>query len=133
TVDSGAFSPDGRCVALDHNDGTVTVYELATAKARHVYGNPVAARDATRFALTPPQTRVLFTKHALLLRHAGLDHVVHVWDVVSGKELETFQGHRGAINCLALSPDGKTLASASADTTVLLWDLTRVVRPEAHK
>ena len=41
----------------------------------------------------------------------------------SGKATKTFQGHAAAVTCLAFSPDGKTLATGSGDTTVLLWDL----------
>ncbi len=37
--------------------------------------------------------------------------------------LETFPGHREAILCLAVSPDGKTLATGSSDATIKLWDL----------
>src|SRR5438477_5759254 len=40
------------------------------------------------------------------------------------KERDTLQGHRDRITCLALSADGKMLASASADNTVLLWDMS---------
>ena len=36
---------------------------------------------------------------------------------------QTFRGHTGVINAFAFGADGKTLASASADTTVLTWDL----------
>jgi len=32
-------------------------------------------------------------------------------------------GHRAGILSLAFSPDGKTLASASHDTTVLVWSV----------
>ena len=35
-VQYAAFSPDGRCLALDLNDGTVVVYELATMQPRAV-------------------------------------------------------------------------------------------------
>src|SRR5262249_34489499 len=108
---------------------------LASGQVRRTYG--------TRFAGTkvykPPgerrdgpqllETRVVLGKDSQMLMHAGLDMIVHVWDVASGQELAAFAGHSGAINCLALAPDGKTLASASADTTALLWDLTRVRRP----
>ncbi len=32
-------------------------------------------------------------------------------------------GHTGTVNSVAFSPDGTTLASGSADTTVRLWDV----------
>jgi WD40 repeat protein len=58
-----------------------------------------------------------------------MDKTVKVWDVVSGQILFTFSGQRGIIHSVAFSPDGKRLATASADRTVKVWDVSSVKEP----
>ena len=40
-----------------------------------------------------------------------------------GRQLRELKGHAGSVGCVSLSPDGKTCASGSADTTVRVWDM----------
>ncbi len=37
------------------------------------------------------------------------------------KEFNRLEGHKGGVHCLSFSPDGQTIATASADNTVKLW------------
>ncbi len=48
---------------------------------------------------------------------------VRQWNVADGKLVRVFEGHRDAIYSLALSPDGKILATGSYDQKIKLWDV----------
>src|SRR4051812_11725008 len=52
----------------------------------------------------------------------GLRGEVREWLVAEGKQLRIQEGHKDAIYSLALSPDGKILATGSYDQKIELWN-----------
>ena len=48
--------------------------------------------------------------------------VIKLFDIYSGKEIRTFEKHKGEISDLCFSPDGKSFISENRDQTIL-WDI----------
>ncbi|HWL95105.1 MAG TPA: protein kinase [Phycisphaerae bacterium] len=47
---------------------------------------------------------------------------IHVWDVSTGREVWSVNGHAGRVICAVFSPDGNQLATAGADRILGLWN-----------
>ena len=53
----------------------------------------------------------------------GQDDAIHLLDAVTGRELGVCTGHKQTVYSVAFSPDGETLATASDDSTLKLWNV----------
>jgi WD40 repeat protein len=56
---------------------------------------------------------------------AGNDKAIRVWDIASGKQLFTLNGHEDVISAIAITKDGKYLFSGGKDSpnSIRLWNL----------
>lgn len=139
SITSMAFSPDGRTLATENADRTITLWEIASGKKRVALGNPASKQprqtnativtavfdnDGADFGSNEPAGPIglAFSPDGRALAVRGADRSIRVWDVSAGKEVGRFKGHSGRIETVAFAPDGQTLASGASDTTLLIWD-----------
>jgi WD40 repeat protein len=54
---------------------------------------------------------------------ASHDETLKVWDLETGRELRTLQGHSSSVFGVVVSPDGRRVVSASFDNTLKVWHL----------
>jgi WD40 repeat protein/tRNA A-37 threonylcarbamoyl transferase component Bud32 len=107
-----AFSPDGTHLASSSRDGTVKLWGLPP-QPDTLPLRPHAPVESVAFS---PDRRRIVTAGGI-----G-NHQVKIWDVATGEELRTLEGHPDSVRSVAVSLDGKWIASASFDGTVKVWE-----------
>ncbi len=130
-----AFSPDGKLLAVgaqgnNYVDAPGTIQAIVGAI---ILIDPTTGEQIRRFGsnfsssngrpMTHEITSVSFSPDGAILASGNGDNSIKLWDVNSGRELRTLEGHTWSVLSVAFNPDGKTLASGSGDNSVRLWDV----------
>jgi WD40 repeat protein len=133
-----AFSPDGQIVAVCGSGGGQTGVDLSLLDAtsgREIVTFKGEGLDEVAAMAFSPGGRYLAVGEGR--RYRARDAArrqatrIEVWEVATGTRTGAFEGHTGLIHSLAFSRGGRTLASGSDDTTVLLWDLLPEAAPKS--
>jgi WD40 repeat protein len=114
-----AFSPDGKRLASGGADHSVRLWDVV--KGIEV-ANWQAHADAVTCLAWSSDGQKPWSSDGQKLVTGGKDFVVKGWDAASRELLKAMQGHRESVSSVAFAPDGLSVASASHDGTIRLWD-----------
>jgi WD40 repeat protein len=127
------FTPDGKSLSFvvlgerDKKDELLWeqkyAWDIATRKERAIGKKRFV--KANRDAPLPDIFGAPVSTVGELRATGGATGMIKLWNVATGKLLAAFQGHTGDIRSLALSRDGRTLASGGDE--VKLWDVGKVL------
>jgi RNA polymerase sigma factor (sigma-70 family) len=111
-----AFSADSKRIAVTERENAVRVYETATGRRLHSW----------TLKLTNPYENytcaVVFSPNGKTLAAAATDHLIHLWDLETGRELDPLRGHSWYVTGLAFDPKGHLLYSTGWDGSIRRWD-----------
>lgn len=129
-----ALSPDGKLIASGSDDRKIKLWELSTGKLlrtmeggeEHVYAvafSPDGKRliDGNRDKGNLGELLQNFLGDSDGMRGVSM----RLWDVQTGRLLQTFAEHANDVMDVCFSHDGKRLASASDDKTVTVWQVVK--------
>lgn len=109
-----AFSPDGKKLATACSDGFARIYEAQSGKLL----TTTATKEKNVWKLN-------FSADGKRLATASGDSnssSAKIWNVETGAEIVSLQGHTARVRAIDFSPDGKTIATGSRDGTVRIWN-----------
>jgi WD40 repeat protein len=121
-VAAAAFTPDGETLALGIDGWPSDFRDLKTGTARKDWKLPEPDTDSRGVDFAAGFVFDAAGKRLASTSSRGL-HIA-VWEPASNKRVALFTASGGRrAQCVALSPDGATLATAGTEALVRLWDV----------
>ena len=119
-----AFSPNGKLLAAGSHR-QIRLWNMETGN----WGKGISSIDNRkdgREVFHGAKALVFAPDNTTLINGDGNGRL-QLWDITTGDELITLNGHMEGVETLQFSPNGNTLVSAAQDGTILLWDWNEII------
>jgi WD40 repeat protein len=105
------WTPDGQRIITGSADQSIKIWDASSGREINSIRLSAYCFD---LVLVPDSQQVI----------AAVGNHLEVWDISSGVQLKSLVGHADTVWGMAVTPDGKTIVSASADNTFYAWDFS---------
>lgn len=117
------FSPNGRLLASITLNNVIlwdvmAGKELLTVDSGTVIASSIAFSSDGKLLISAGTQSLNIKTHEV-----GKSTPIKLWDVATGREVRSIDSNTEVINAVAISQDGRLLASGGFDSTIKLWDV----------
>ncbi|MDB9449523.1 WD40 repeat domain-containing protein [Dolichospermum circinale] len=124
SVKAIAVTPDGKTVISGSYDKTIKIWDVETGTEKFTLTAHKYSMSVDAIAVTPDgKTLISVLRHYTIDAFDASDNTIKIWDLGTGTEKFTLEGHSSSVKAIVVTPDGKTVISGSDDNTIKIWDL----------
>jgi WD40 repeat protein/uncharacterized caspase-like protein len=125
-VDSVAFNPDGKLLAVGNSDNSIVLWDSVSRQEARVLKGHVAPVSAVAVS---GDDRVLASALFPGVAGIGREDTIKIWDPVTGQLVRSLIGRHSG-HSIGLSKDGTRLVSGSSGVAMSLWNVSQ---PKAQR
>ncbi len=113
-MNNALFTPDGNGIVTADDLGRIRLWRASTGDPVRTIGSLPEGYSANWAVITPD------SKYVVVARYSGVS--VFDFAATDGKEVRAFNAPGASLYTVAISPDGKLVATGTADGRVMIWD-----------
>lgn len=106
------FSPDGKFIAAACNNNRAWIWNAETGTVIQTEEQ----KGAWKVSFFPDGKRLAVSSSS------SSEPILKIYETATAKEILTLKGHTKRIRALDVSPDGKTIATGSQDSNIIIWN-----------
>jgi WD40 repeat protein/beta-lactamase regulating signal transducer with metallopeptidase domain len=114
-----SFSGDGRWMAAAGENGALRLYQAATGRLERSFRGDLPGYFCLNFSCN---SELLAAGGGRFNQRAGGPNHALIYNIKTGKQVAKLEGHKRAVINVAFAPHDALIATASADSSVRVWD-----------